>query len=27
LICEFEWKDIDQLAETKHPMQFWMKEL
>lgn len=27
LVAEFEWKDIDQAAATKHPMQFWTKAL
>jgi GNAT superfamily N-acetyltransferase len=27
LTCTFYWKDIDQLDETSHPMQFWMRTL
>lgn len=25
-VAYFSWKDIDQKEETKHPMQFWIKE-
>jgi GNAT superfamily N-acetyltransferase len=27
LIAEFDWKDIDQSAQTTKPMQFWIREL
>jgi hypothetical protein len=27
LTCDFDWKDIDQLNETSHPMQFWSRSL
>jgi GNAT superfamily N-acetyltransferase len=27
LTCNFDWKDIDQPAETPHLMQYWMREL
>jgi GNAT superfamily N-acetyltransferase len=27
LTCNFDWKDLDQTAETPHPMQFWMRKL
>jgi GNAT superfamily N-acetyltransferase len=27
LVATYEWKDIDQPAETSHVMQFWMKAL
>lgn len=27
LICDFDWKDVDQPAETAHPMQFWSRSL
>ena len=27
LIATYDWKDIDQPAETTHQMQFWMKTL
>ncbi|MBN8818775.1 MAG: GNAT family N-acetyltransferase [Sphingomonas sp.] len=26
-IAHYDWKDIDQPAETPHPMQFWMRAL
>lgn len=26
-IAYFSWKDIDRKEETKHPMQFWIKDL
>ncbi|PPD29661.1 MAG: GNAT family N-acetyltransferase [Hyphomicrobium sp.] len=27
VVATYAWKDIDQAAETEHPMQFWMKSL
>ena len=27
VVAEFSWKDIDLDAETKHELQFWMREL
>ncbi len=27
IVATYDWKDIDQSAETSHEMQFWMKEL
>ncbi len=27
IIAAYDWKDVDQPAETTHPMQFWMKAL
>ena len=27
LFAIFDWKDIDQAAETEHQLQFWMKEI
>lgn len=27
VIATYDWKDVDQPAETTHPMQFWMKAL
>lgn len=27
LIAHYDWKDIDQAAETRHPMQFWHRTL
>jgi len=26
-VAQFAWKDIDQEAETDHPLQFWMRSL
>jgi GNAT superfamily N-acetyltransferase len=26
-VAQFAWKDIDQEAETDHPLQFWMRRL
>ncbi|MBB96357.1 MAG: GNAT family N-acetyltransferase [Rhodobacteraceae bacterium] len=27
VVARFSWKDIDQQAETDHPLQFWMREI
>jgi GNAT superfamily N-acetyltransferase len=27
LVCNLDWKDVDQPEETSHLMQFWMREL
>ena len=27
LTCALDWKDIDQLGETRHEMQFWQRDL
>lgn len=27
LVCQFDWKDVGQAAESSHPMQFWIKAL
>ncbi len=27
LIATYDWKDVDQVVETTHQMQFWMKKL
>lgn len=27
LVTHFQWKDIDQATETRHPMMFWIKAL
>jgi GNAT superfamily N-acetyltransferase len=27
LVSEYRWQDVDQPAETPHPMQFWMRAL
>ena len=27
LTCHFDWKDLDEPAETQHLMQYWMREL
>ncbi|WP_137699356.1 GNAT family N-acetyltransferase [Marimonas lutisalis] len=27
VVAQFRWKDIDQPAETDHPLQFWMRDL
>lgn len=27
VVAHFSWKDIDQQAETDHPLQFWMREI
>jgi hypothetical protein len=27
MIAHYDWKDIDQLEESRHPMQFWHRML
>ncbi|WP_407492428.1 GNAT family N-acetyltransferase [Pseudooceanicola sp. MF1-13] len=27
VVAHFQWRDIDQQAETDHPLQFWMRRL
>lgn len=27
VVAEFSWKDLDSLAETQKPLQFWMRQL
>lgn len=27
VVAEFSWRDIDQVSETIHPLQFWMRRL
>ena len=27
IVANYRWKDIDQVEETDHGMQFWMKTL